>query len=170
MVGALKEAQDALKGWSEGYDLLIEELKKYNKDFSEYKKRSLQAEKFYNDLKDEKDERDKKRKKLGAGSKPTKEEEIADAAFKKAQTAYENDPGKGVESLLKDIGGITKGMETSHTFIVSDLIKASKDHDSLCKALRGFADVTAVRSYNKSYTIESNPMGAEFDKYFKSLK
>ena len=171
VITELTQAQMMLEAWEAGFDAWIGQLKELNLEFGKHKKRSVDAEKFYKNLEDEKAERDKARKKFGSGAKSSKEDEIADAVFKKAKAAYDNDPGREIEGLLKSIGALTKNQEADYKDMIARFKAAMTNYDKMSATL---ADFKVMLSFNKESfgdaAITKSAVGPEFEKYFNKFK
>lgn len=171
VITELAEAQSMLDSWETGFDRWIDSLKEINADFAKYKKRSVEVEKVYKNLEEEKADRDKARKKLGSGAKPTKEDEIADAVFKKAQTVYENDPGRDIEAMMKSIGTRAKDQENDYKQMITRFKEAMQGYDKMSSELVDFK--TMLKRNQDRYVdapITKSAVGPEFEKYFNKFK
>jgi hypothetical protein len=89
IVGELHEASEALTNWERNYDSTILSLQMQTKEYADWKKKCAEVQSFYNELTKEKKEKDDYRKKAGKNYKPTKQDEIFDAVYKRASKAYE---------------------------------------------------------------------------------
>lgn len=171
VISELAHAQAMLDNWNNGFDSWIDALKEANVEFGKHKKRSVDAEKFYKNLEDEKADRDKARKKLGPGAKPSKEDELADAVFKKAKAAYDDDPSRGIEGMLKSIGDVTKSQEAEYKELTGRFKEAMANYDKMSGLL---ADFKVMLSFNKAQfgdaPITKSAVGPEFEKYFNRFK
>ncbi len=102
VVAELADAQKGLENWEAGYAGWIDGLKDLVKICEAQKKKSSDAEKFYQQLLSEKEERDKAAKKAGTKTQ-SREDQIADAVLKKAKAAYDSDPSQQLAEALRGV-------------------------------------------------------------------
>jgi DNA repair ATPase RecN len=100
----------AVKEFEEDFDHEINSMKFLRKDIPEIKKKNAECERFYNQLLEEKEEKDAARKQAGRDYKPTREDLLFDAVFKKTSAAHDQSKqlSDRVDSLRKEIDEGTK--------------------------------------------------------------
>ncbi len=122
IVGELHDASEALASWERTYDSTIFSLQMQTKEYADWKKKSAEVQNFYNELTKDKKKRDDDRKKAGKNYKPTKQDKIFDAVYKRASKAYEasNFP-HSVETMADMISGLTNSFRDGYESRIKEL-------------------------------------------------
>jgi uncharacterized protein Yka (UPF0111/DUF47 family) len=162
LIRRLSGYSDAVSHFESDYDRCIEAYRNMLKDLPKIRMNISDANRYFLQLSEEKEKRDKAKKKAGQG-KPTKEDQIFEAAYDKALKSHEQATKTlYVQEFADDIDEFLAGQKFQYKDLTNELKKAMTEFDSSVARLY---DVSVFKQKSK---LTEPP--TDFEKFAKAVE